>query len=528
MPRQRRVHVAGHGPEVLPHHPGPMTMGLETDDGVELVGRIAHVGAVGRGPRARDPEQPVQTHHVVEPHRRRVRHLVRETRPEVRVPILPRRLRVRRRGAPVLTVREQWIGRRAERGAAGEEGGMAPDVEPVRMHAHRHVEIETDSPRAGVPGRFRDARQARLGRAARLLKFRRRRLGDARDAEDVHRDLPVAQEVLHQLELLRVAVHEGQRRVGAGEAVRANEAVPRRRVVGRNERHVAVAAGLGRRRVVERTRALPGDAGRLPVVVLVEAPDPAVLVDREVEVHLVARRAELGALLGVKRLQEGLPVRARREMGGRVVRPLEQRVLARGEIVQGRVLDHEVALAHRAADVDDGVAGRAAEAGLRLRRVDLLADRPVEAPVEEHGVVVAAGAPLGRLGADDVLHVLDRLAVPLVVERRKMVRRRVPLLVDVLVAAPARLARKEEVRRNDSVDVGVRRRREERAVGPRPFLLHRRRGRRGVDDAVRAAPLGLRRAADERRRDRGQECDGEAGTQRPYRGAAPGQRVARC
>ena len=40
----------------------------------------------------------------------------------------------------------------------------------------------------------------------------------------------------------------------------------------------------------------------------------------------------------------------------------------------------------------------------------------------------------------DVLHVLDRLAVPLVVERREVVRRRLPLLVDVLVAAAARLS----------------------------------------------------------------------------------------
>jgi hypothetical protein len=39
-----------------------------------------------------------------------------------------------------------------------------------------------------------------------------------------------------------------------------------------------------------------------------------------------------------------------------------------------------------------------------------------------------------------VLHVLDRLAVPLVVERRQMVHDASPLLVDLLVAAAARTA----------------------------------------------------------------------------------------
>ena len=64
------------------------------------------------------------------------------------------------------------------------------------------------------------------------------------------------------------------------------------------------------------------------------------------------------------------------------------------QLVQRRVLDREVALAHRAADVRDRVARRAAEPGLRLGRVDLLLDRRVEPAVEEHRVVVAAGAPL--------------------------------------------------------------------------------------------------------------------------------------
>ena len=36
--------------------------------------------------------------------------------------------------------------------------------------------------------------------------------------------------------------------------------------------------------------------------------DPAVVVDRYIQVHFVAAGAELGALLSVKRLQKGLAV----------------------------------------------------------------------------------------------------------------------------------------------------------------------------------------------------------------------------
>ena len=102
-------------------------------------------------------------------------------------------------------------------------------------------------------------------------------------------------------------------------------------------------------------------------------------------------------LIAVERLEEDFAVRLRIDVGQLVVHESEQRVVARREVVERRVLDLEVALAHRAADLGDRVAGRAAEARLRFRRVDLLLDRPIEPAVEEHRVIVAAGAPLGGL-----------------------------------------------------------------------------------------------------------------------------------
>ena len=289
--------------------------------------------------------------------------------------------------------------------------------------------------------------------------------------------------------------------------MRSHLAVFRRRVVGVDERHVAVGAFLRGRRIVERSRALSRDAGRLPVVVLVEAANPAIAVDRDVEVHLVARRTEFSGLLAMEWLQEGVAVRRRIEIQQAIVQPAQRRALARRQIVQRRVLDDEIALAHRAPHVNDGVARRAREPRLRFGRRNLLPDRPVEPSVEEHGVVVAPGAPFRGARADDVLHVLDRFAVPLIVERREVVHRRFPLVVDVGVAAPAGRARREEVGGDDAAAGRVGGRGKERSVGTGAFARHRDRRRRRVLNSklLLPLPLGNVRAA-ERRGDERASC----------------------
>src|SRR5439155_1313031 len=77
-----------------------------------------------------------------------------------------------------------------------------------------------------------------------------------------------------------------------------------------------------------------------------------------------------------------------------------------------------------------------------------------------------------RLIPHDFLHVLDRLPVPLVVERREMVHRRLPLGRDVRVAAPvaAGLRFQEEVVRDQAVVDRGDRGREERALLAPPLL----------------------------------------------------------
>ena len=189
------------------------------------------------------------------------------------------------------------------------------------------------------------------------------------DRKDVHRDLARLQELLGEAELLGMLVRGGQRGVGGDEAVRADEAGLGRGVARRHLRHVAVDAGPALLRVVEGAGVVHGHAAVLPGVVLVEAAEPAVGVHRHVQVHLVAAGAELVGLLAHEAAHEGRAVGRGVEVGHRVVGGLDDGV-ARGEHpVQRRVADGVVALAHRARDVGDRVAGGAAEAGLGLRLV---------------------------------------------------------------------------------------------------------------------------------------------------------------
>src|SRR5208283_872047 len=108
-------------------------------------------------------------------------------------------------------------------------------------------------------------------------------------------------------------------------------------------------------------------------------------------------------------------------------------VVTGGQLMQRRVFDGEIAVAHSAADAGDGMTGHAAQTILRFGRFNLLADGAVKASVKKHGMIVASGAPLAGTRASDVLHVLNRFSIKLVVERSEVVHGALPLLVGILV-----------------------------------------------------------------------------------------------
>src|SRR5438445_4895181 len=102
---------------------------------------------------------------------------------------------------------------------------------------------------------------------------------------------------------------------------------------------------------------------------------------------------------------------------------------------------------------------------------DLL-DRRVHETAVQHRRVMAAAAPLRGLGANRVLHVLDRLAIPLVVERRKMMRGAEPLVIDIFVAAFTGVRLHEELAGNLLSAVNLGGTGEKWAVRTVPFAVH--------------------------------------------------------
>src|ERR1700676_3056296 len=233
---------------------------------------------------------------------------------------------------------------------------------------------------------------------------------------------------------------------------------------------------------------MAGDAAGLPVVVLVEAADPAVIVERLVEVNLVAAGAEFRNLVAHERLEEDAAVRLGIQTNHEIVQAADDGIFAGGEFVEFWIFEDEIALAHGAFHLDDAVAHHATEAGAGFGLVDVLLDGRVHHAAEEQGGIVAAGAPFGLFHAVDFLHVLDAFAIPLIVEGREVVHGALPLLVNVGMAALASLRFQEVVGGDVLAVLGLNGAGEKFAVGAVAFLVHGGGCDGGIADAVGIFP----------------------------------------
>ena len=254
--------------------------------------------------------------------------------------------------------------------------------------------------------------------------------------------------------------------------MRVHEAADVALVFRRLHGHVAIGALLRLRRIVERTRSLSGHTAGLPVVVLIESAEPAVVIHRNVEVHLVAGGAKLRRLVAHERLQEDAAMRLGIQLDQEIVQLAGNRIFGRGQFVKLGIFEIEVRLAHGALHVGDGVTHHAAQAGLRFGAMHDLLDGRVHHAGIEHGGIVASATPFRGLRADRVLHVLDRFAIPLIVEGREMVRGAEPLVVDVFVAALAGVRLHEKLAGNFLPAVHLCGTGEERAFGTVAFAIH--------------------------------------------------------
>src|ERR1700722_7678068 len=130
------------------------------------------------------------------------------------------------------------------------------------------------------------------------------------------------------------------------------------------------------------------------------------------------------------------------------------------------------------------MAHHAAESRLPRRGIFHFADWPVEHSAIKQRGIVATRAPFRRLHPDGVLHVLDAFSVPLIIERREMMRGTLPLFIDVRMAALAGIRLHEIIRGNVSAMGGLSGAWEIRALRTVCIVAHRRRRDGGVLDAV--------------------------------------------
>src|SRR5439155_5693791 len=295
--------------------------------------------------------------------------------------------------------------------AAGEE---VADLASAHNHIHTGViaaahervsAIDRSSDGADfASGAFRDGSirffaNGEGGREFRLSQFAARRdvsfFACRRNRENIHGELLVLQEFLRELVLYLVLVGCWNSRVRAGEAMRMHESFHISVIERRDRRHVAIGAVHGRLGIVEGARALARNAAGLPVVIFIEAANPAVTIHGDIEVDFVAGRTELRSIRAHERLQESAAMRFGVQANDEIVQLAEERIFAGGELMELRIFQEEITLAHGAFHFHNAVAHQAAEAGARLRAVDDLLDRSIEKTTVKQGGVVAAGAPLG-------------------------------------------------------------------------------------------------------------------------------------
>ena len=109
--------------------------------------RLERVGDIGafRGRLAgRDQEQPLQLEGVVDANRAGVAHVCGDERAEGREPLFLEGQRVERRQSPILSLRPEKIGRRADRETFAEPLRTRPDLGAAAVGAHREVAVEAD------------------------------------------------------------------------------------------------------------------------------------------------------------------------------------------------------------------------------------------------------------------------------------------------------------------------------------------------------------------------------------------------
>ena len=224
-------------------------------------------------------------------------------------------------------------------------------------------------------------------------------------AEDIDAQA-VPQKLLVTLHDPRLAAQMGHARVRRGKQVivdtqsfvgRIEDSGPE--IARTDQRHVAARAILpGLLRIIETAGAVTGDATQQKRrVVILSAQEVFVLRHVAGQADFVADGAEL--LSAHERLEERLLVEFRLRLDELLVEVLEECIGAVGKGIVNGLVDRVVAVADRAVDARDGVAGGARDARVRGRILFDVEIRIVKRSAQERHHVVTTGAPPRRLYA---------------------------------------------------------------------------------------------------------------------------------
>ncbi len=202
-------------------------------------------------------------------------------------------------------------------------------------------------------------------------------------------------------------------------------------------------------RVIERSRALSRNAAGLPIVVLVKAAQPAVLIHGLIEMHFVARGAKFRRFLAHERLHERAAMRLGVQIGDECVELANKRILLDAMLMQRRILDRRnrpcpIVLPTCTMEWHETQPRPFCASGVSTCSLIGRSKRPLKKTAWSW----QPAHHLLPLDAAQFLHVKDGGFVERIVERREVVHGALPLLVDVFVTFTAELRIHEEIGRN--------------------------------------------------------------------------------
>ena len=132
------------GAEVLGDDHAAVPVALEPEHRELRLERVGDIGAFRRRLAGRDQEQPLQLEGVVDTNRASVAHVCCDERAKGREPLVLEGQRVERRQSPILSLRPEKIGRRADRKTFAEPLRTRPDLGAATVGAHGEVAVEAD------------------------------------------------------------------------------------------------------------------------------------------------------------------------------------------------------------------------------------------------------------------------------------------------------------------------------------------------------------------------------------------------